>query len=127
MEWGDFIEEIFFELFPKMTEKYSKNMLIVCKEKKYVLLKYLGKEIKIKCHPSDKFNWEIGFGLALSRIYQKNQDYIFAKKYFTNAKGKLNYKEYAKWCIYENYPDLKDYADIKEKVKKINENGKVDL
>lgn len=130
MDWKNFIEEIFEEMFPVLTKynvENNKKMLIICKEKRYVMIKYCGAEYKVKCHINDEFDWEIGFGLALSRLYEKTEDYKFAKKYFTNDNGELDYKEYAKWCIYENYPDLSDYVKLKEKVKEINGNGKVDL
>lgn len=107
----------------------TKDMLIVNKEKKYVLLKLDGKEYKVECHKDDKFDWLIGFGLALSKYYGNWNKSKNAREYFRNPKThKLNYKEYAKWCVYDFFTnDTTKISNLQNKVKEINEYGKVDL
>lgn len=107
----------------------SNNMLIINKEKKYVLFKYLGEEYKVECHEKDKFNWFIGFGLALSQRYGDLKKWKNAREYFRNSKTrKLDYKNYAQWCVYQFYEnDLTKVKELQNKVKEINEYGKVDL
>lgn len=107
----------------------TKDMLIVNKEKKYVLLKLDGKEYKVECHKDDKFDWLIGFGLALSKYYGNWNKSKNAREYFRNPKThKLNYKEYAKWCVCDFFMnDTTKISKLQDKVKEINEYGKVDL
>lgn len=106
----------------------TKDMLIVNKEKKYVLLKFNGKEYRVDCHEEDKFNWEIGFGLALSKAFGKQCKWEEIREFYRNKNRKLNYKEYAKWCIIEYFRnDVIEINNLKNKVKEINEYGKVDL
>lgn len=106
----------------------NKDMLIVNKEKKYVLLKLCGKEFKVSCHKDDKFNWFTGFGLALSKCYGNQEKWENAREFFRNKKRVLDYKEYAKWCVFEYFEnDTIKLKEIQTKVKEINEYGKVDL
>ena len=109
--------------------KSPKDMLIVNKEKKYVLLKLCGKEFKVECHKDDKFEWLIGFGLALSKFYGNWNKSKNAREYYRNPKThKLKYKEYAKWCVCEFFMnDITKIGNLQNKVKEINEYGKVDL
>lgn len=112
----------------RLTKKFN-NMLIICKEKKYVLLKRDNYEVKLQCHEEDKFDWRIGFGLALSQVFGKKPKWKEHREYYrNNKKRKLNYKEYALWCINEFYHnDMFDINNLECRIKKINENGKVDL
>lgn len=106
----------------------QKNMLIVNKEKKYVLLKIKGKEYRVDCHKDDKFDWLIGFGLALSKAFGKNAKWEETREFYRNKNRKLNYKEYAKWCVVEYFNnDMIEINNLKNKIKEINEYGKVDL
>lgn len=116
--------QMFFPIPPKF-----KDMLIVCKEKKYVLLKLCGEEYRVNCHEDDKFNWLIGFGLALSKAFGNNKKWKNAREYFRNSKTrKLDYKKYAEWCVFEYYGnDLSQVKELQNKIKEINEYGKVDL
>ena len=124
---ADFVRPIFKQDI-KLDRKFN-NMLIVCKNKKYVLLKYDGNEYKVQCHEQDKFDWRIGFGLALSQIYGKKSKWKEHREYYrNNKKRKLDYKKYALWCINEFYHnDMFDINNLEYRIKEINENGKVDL
>ena len=106
----------------------NNNMLIVNKEKKYVLLKLNGKEYRVDCHKEDEFDWQIGFGLALSQCYGRKSKWEDMREFYRNENRKLNYKEYAKWCIVEYFKnDMIEINNLKNKIKEINEYGKVDL
>lgn len=119
-----FLGQMFFPIPPKF-----KDMLIINKNKKYVLLKLCGEEYRVNCHEDDKFNWFIGFGLALSKSFGNNKKWKNAREYFRNPKThKLDYKNYAQWCVFEHYcNDLSQVKELQNKVKEINEYGKVDL
>ena len=120
------LEEIINEILG-LNNKYS-NKLIVCKEKKYVLLKWNGKEYKVQCHEKDKFDWRIGFGLALSQVFGNQPKWKEHREYYRNKKRQLDYKQYALWCIIEFYQnDIIAMSKLNNKIKEINENGKVDL
>ena len=108
-------------------KKYH-NMLIVCKENKYVLLKYDGYEIKIECNEKDKFDWRIGFGLALSKMFGNQPKWKEHREFYRNKKRLLDYKQYALWCVMEYFEnDMIRLNKLGNKIKEINENGKVDL
>ena len=109
--------------------KSPKEMLIINNNKKYVSYKIDNKEYKVECHKDDKFNWFTGFGLALSKCYGNQKKLKNAREYFRNQKThKLDYKNYAQWCVFEHYcNDLVKVKEIQTKVKEINEYGKVDL
>lgn len=64
------------------------------KTKKKLYLNYFGKEIRVKCDAKDKFDWKIGLGLALYRVYQKENDVKYMKKNY-------NYKKLAEYCLYK--------------------------
>ena len=119
-----FLGEMFFPI-----PKSPKEMLIVNNNKKYVSYKINNKEYKVECHKDDKFNWFIGFGLALSKCYGNQEKWKNAREYFRNSKKRvLDYKEYAKWCVFEYFEnDTIKLKEIQTKVKEINEYGKVDL
>lgn len=105
-----------------------KNMLIISKEKKYVLLKMNGEEYKINCHEEDKFDWKIGLGLAISKMMKKDERWKIAFELCRDTKNNLIYKRYAKWSLNTYFKNDKNkFSKIKETVKQINENGKVDL
>lgn len=124
--WFEDLINIIFDTCQKV--RNNPPMLIVCKDKKYVMLKYNNEEVKIQCHEQDEFDWKIGFGLALSKMFGASRNHKSAREYFRdNETHKLNYKEYAKWCIYDIYDNLNDFKVIEDKVKEIEENGKVDL
>lgn len=102
----------------------TKIKLIISTKKKYV--KFVlpdGKEIKVKCHKDDKFDWKIGFGLALCRQYEKvyKEKYLAAKEHFTNKKGILNYKKLSEWalmfCFDNDYNLLKKFEEKIDTIK----------
>lgn len=114
----------------------TKCMLIINKDKKYVIYKVNNKECRVDCHNDDKFDWQIGFGLALSKFYGNQYKWQRARENFRNTitddngsvKRVLDYESYSKWCIYEYYHnDTDDMANLVQRVKEINELGKVDL
>lgn len=112
-------------------------MLIINKDKKYVIYKKNNKEYRVDCHKDDEFNWQVGFGLALSKCFGKQYKWQRARENFRHniineddgsVKRVLDYESYSKWCIYEYYHnDTDDMAKLVQKVKEINELGKVDL
>lgn len=111
-----------------MSIKLPLEMLIVCKDKKIVIYKCLGKEFKIQCHEEDEFDWSIGFGLALSQAYGKRLKWKTHREYYRNKERKLDYKKYSLWCIMEYFNnDVTKLDKLDKLVKEINENGKVDL
>ena len=119
-----FLGQRFFQI-----PKSPKEMLIINNNKKYVSYKINSNEYKVECHKDDKFNWFIGFGLALSKCYGNQEKWKNAREYFRNNKKRvLDYKEYARWCVFEYFEnDTIKLKEIQTKVKEINEYGKVDL
>ena len=114
----------------EMLEPYfPKTMLIINSNKRYVLFKVGDKEYKVICHEDDKFNWFTGFGLALSKRFGNEEKWKNAREYFRNKKTRtLDYKNYAQWCVFEYFNnDTLKIKELQEKVKEINEYGKVDL
>ena len=102
----------------------TKIKLIISTKKKYVkLVLPVEKEIKVKCHEDDKFDWKIGFGLALCRQYEKvyKEKYLAAKEHFTNKKGILNYKKLSDWalmfCFDNDYNLLKKFEEKIDAIK----------
>lgn len=123
-----YVNKGFFKNFCKENHE-PKNMLNVNNVKKYVLLKFDGEESKIICNEEDKFNWQIGFGLAISHIFSKHSyNMRRAREYYRNSKGVLDYKKYAHWCIlyFVNF-SMDTLVSIENDVKEIKEYGKVDL
>lgn len=128
-------------VFPKLSiyeeNKQKRCMLIINKDKKYVIYKNNNKEYRVDCHKDDEFNWQIGFGLALSKCFGKQYKWQRARENFRHniineddgsVKRVLDYESYSKWCIYEYYHnDTDEMAKLVHKVKEINELGKVDL
>ena len=118
-------------------DKQPRGMLIINKDKKYVIYKVNNKEYRVDCHNDDKFDWQIGFGLALSKCFGKSHKWQRARENFRHniineedgkVKRVLDYESYSKWCIYEYYHnDTDEIKNLKNKVKEINELGKVDL
>lgn len=91
------------------------------KTKKKLYLKYFDKEIRVKCDEKDKFEWKIGLGLALYRVYQKNNDVKYMKKNY-------NYKKLAEYCLYKFYDfDEKKIKDLEERVNNSKENTLIRL
>ena len=102
----------------------TKIKLIISTKKKYV--KFVlpdEKEIKVKCHKDDKFDWKIGLGLVLCRQYEKvyKEKYLAAKEHFTNKKGVLNYKKLSEWalmfCFDNDYNLLKNFEEKIDAIK----------
>lgn len=112
-------------------------MLIINKDKKYVIYKINNEEYRVDCHNDDQFDWQIGFGLALSKCFGKSHKWQRARENFRHniineedgkVKRVLDYESYSKWCIYEYYHnDTDEIKNLQNKVKEINELGKVDL
>lgn len=107
----------------------TKIKLIISTKKKYVKFVLPGnrtisaqneKKIKVKCHKDDKFDWKIGFGLALCRQYEKinKEKYLAAKEHFTNKKGVLNYKKLSEWALMIFFDN--DYNLLKKFEEKID-------
>ena len=91
------------------------------KTKKKLYLNYLGKEIRVKCDEKDKFDWEIGLGLALYRVYQKQNDVKYMKKNY-------NYKKLAEYCLYKFYNfDENKIKDLEDRVNNSEENTLIRL
>lgn len=91
------------------------------KTKKKLYLKYLGKEIRVKCDEKDKFEWKIGLGLALYRAYQKENDVKYMKKNY-------NYKKLAEYCLYKFYDfDENKIKDLEDRVNNSKENTLIRL
>lgn len=125
------------KIIPIVKIEQTRCMLIINKDKKYVIYKVNNKEYRVDCHNDDKFDWQIGFGLALSKCFGKNHKWQRARENFRHniineedgkVKRVLDYESYSKWCIYEYYHnDTDEIKNLKNKVKEINELGKVDL
>lgn len=91
------------------------------KTKKKLYLKYFGKEIRVKCDKNDKFEWKIGLGLALYRVYQKENDVKYMKKNYT-------YKKLAEYCLYKLYNfDENKIKDLEDRVNNSKENTLIRL
>ena len=91
------------------------------KTKKKLYLKYFGKEIRVKCDEKDKFEWKIGLGLALYRVYQKQNDVKYMKKNY-------NYKKLAEYCLYKFYNfDENKIKDLEDRVNNSKENTLIRL
>ena len=91
------------------------------KTKKKLYLKYFGKEIRVKCDEKDKFEWKIGLGLALYRVYQKDNDVKYMKKNY-------NYKKLAEYCLYKFYDfDENKIKDLEDRVNNSKENTLIRL
>lgn len=117
------------KIIPIVKIEQTRCMLIINKNKKYVIYKINNEEYRVDCHNDDKFNWYIGFGLALSKAHGNLDKWKNAREYYRNPKThKLDYKQYANWCIFEVYKnDMVKIKELSDKVKEINELGKVDL
>lgn len=91
------------------------------KTKKKLYLNFVGKEIRVKCDEKDKFDWEIGLGLALYRVYQKQNDVKYMKKNY-------NYKKLAEYCLYKFYNfDENKIKDLEDRVNNSKENTLIRL
>lgn len=103
--------------------------LFVDKVKKTVVFKKNEEVYKVKCDEEDKFDWKIGFGLALSHCYGDQLHWKETREHMRNKKThKLDYKRYAKWCVIEYFKNNVILIDlIDEQVKKIKTYGKVEL
>ena len=125
------------KIIPIVKMKQTICMLIINKNKKYVIYKINNTEYKVECHEDDEFNWQIGFGLALSKCFGKSHKWQRARENFRHniineedgkVKRVLDYESYSKWCIYVYYHnDTDEIKNLQNKVKEINELGKVDL
>lgn len=118
----DFVEDEIMIRFTKFIDK------IICpvkfafnKTKKKLYLNYFGKEIRVKCDEKDKFEWKIGLGLALYRVYQKENDVKYMKKNY-------NYKKLAEYCLYKFYDfDENKIKELEERVNNSKENTLIRL
>lgn len=91
------------------------------KTKKKLYLNYVGKEIRVKCDKQDKFDWKIGLGLSLYRVYQKENDVKYMKKNY-------NYKKLAEYCLYKLYDfDENEIKYLEERVNNSKENTLIRL
>lgn len=119
----DFKKEVFIIKFQKFIDEALKNPFKFSfnKTKKKLYLKYVGKEIRVKCDEKDKFDWKIGLGLALYRVYQKNNDVKYMKKNY-------NYKKLAEYCLYKFYDfDENKIKDLEDRVNNSKENTLIRL
>ena len=108
-----------------------KIKLCVNSDKKTVVLVYFfeygGSSVfKEKCSEEDKFDWKIGLGLCLSKIYGRNQKWKKHREFFRNKNThKLDYKKYSYWCINEIFNNNQIVLnDIENQLKK---SGEVDF
>lgn len=117
----DFKEEEFIIKIAKIIDETLTIEFAFNKTKKKLYLNYLGKEIRVKCDKNDKFEWKIGLGLALYRVYQKNNDVKYMKKNY-------NYKKLAEYCLYKLYNfDENKIKDLEDRVNNSKENTLIRL
>ena len=100
------------------TKKYKNNVFWINEEKKTLVLKHKDKTIKIKCDEEDKFDWQIGLGLALSQAINSTRMKAH-REFFRNKKTKLlDVKKYANWVLIDFYNnDMYDLQALKDRVK----------
>lgn len=100
------------------------------REKKTLFLQYNDKKITIKCHETDKFDWKIGLGLALSKVNAiDNKRAYFLRDIMRNSKThKLDYKKYSNFVLneYFNY-DSNEIKRLDKKVSETDDNIKIYL
>lgn len=117
----DFKKEVFIIKFREFINDISKSQFAFNKTKKKLYLKHFDKEIRVKCDEKDKFEWKIGLGLALYRVYQKENDVKYMKKNY-------NYKKLAEYCLYKFYDfDENKIKDLEERVNNSKENTLIRL
>lgn len=116
--------ENIFKQINRMKNNFSSNYEIfftINRKKKTLFLNHYTKKITIKCHETDKFDWKIGLGLALSKANAiNNKRAYFLRDIMRNSKThKLDYKKYSNFVLneYFNY----DSNEIKKLDKKVNE------
>lgn len=121
-DFKDFKKEVFIIKFPKFIDKIlCSGKFAFNKTKKKLYLKFLDKEIRVKCDKQDKFYWKIGLGLALYRVYQKENDVKYMKKNY-------NYKKLAEYCLYKFYNfNENGIKDLEERVNNSKENTLIKL
>lgn len=78
----------------------KKYVFYVNENKKTIVLKEVNsnKTIKIKCHPEDKFDVEIGIGLAISNLLN-TKDFKYMRTLLRNKKNILDFQRYGKYCL----------------------------
>lgn len=96
---SNFLESILIAMQETM-DKHCE--VFVNKEKRTVTLKGFNEPTTIHCHEEDEFDWEIGFGLALSKAFLTPKHKMM-REMLRNKNRKLDYKTYAKWCIIEYF------------------------
>lgn len=117
----DFKKEVFIIKFREFINDIFKSQFAFNKTKKKLYLNYFDKEIRIKCDEQDKFDWKIGLGLALYRVYQKDNDVKYMKKNY-------NYKKLAEYCLYKFYNfDENKIKDLEDRVNNSKENTLIRL
>lgn len=117
----DFKEEELIIKFREFINDIFKIQFAFNKTKKKLYLNFFGKEIRVKCDENDKFDWKIGLGLALYRVYQKNNDVKYMKKNY-------NYKKLAEYCLYKFYNfDENKIKELEDRVNNSKENTLIRL
>lgn len=108
----DAVENYAISLLSSLKNSLRKKCKVYVNEgKRTVVLKKGNKLITIRCHEEDTFDWEIGFGLAISKLMVYSPKYKMMREILRDENRKLDYKTYAKWCIVE-------FFEGDEKVKK---------
>lgn len=88
----------------EINARHLENRLFINKKKKVVaVITWQGIKRVVKCDKDDKFDWRIGLALAIERSSNKNGKIKYKKmrELFTNKKGNLDYKKYAKWVLFD--------------------------
>lgn len=98
------------------------------RKKKTLFLNHYTEKITIKCHETDKFDWKIGLGLALSKVNAiDNKRAYFLRDIMRNSKThKLDYKKYSNFVLneYFNY-NSNEIKKLDKKVNETNDNIKI--
>lgn len=117
----------------RIKNNFSSNYEIfftINREKKTLFLNHYNKKITIKCHETDKFDWKIGLGLALSKVNAINtKRAYFLRDIMRNSKThKLDYKNYSNFVLneYFNY-DSNAIKKLDKKVDETDDNIKIYL
>lgn len=109
---------LYFNPWPIKPKFLARKLIVREKDKMVILISNEGKVI-IPCDKDDKFDWRIGFGLALSNFHNKNMMYKRIREFY-RKNGKLKVKPYAEWCVRQwsgDNPIVEELVakDIKEK------------
>lgn len=113
-----------FELY-NIDKRYIVNKLqnrvLVDEQNKIVVLIVDTKRFVVKCDKKDKFDFKIGVGLALSKLYYQVYKGCYLKQ-IQYLRNHMNYKEYAYYCFNEYFSyDENKIAELENNVKNENQ------